>query len=199
MSFMATGQFKMLAAVHHATMDANRTYDRAVSELLSTISSPIEDSDRGRVKMQVRIISGAMSYIREGLDKTQKVLDELTGYMSGQTASLREASEHYTLTRDIRTKGGEEFKSGESLKVNEWLDRKSVWLVHLLADDGRSLKVPLVIAYKYLRGFPKPPSEATMQRWMEDSRAKAVDGATVEPDGHSPSGAPSWILVLGFI
>lgn len=45
----------------------------------------------------------------------------------------------------------------------------------------------------------KPPSIATMQRWMNDGVAKATDGCDVEPDGHCEHGKPSWLLEMGLI
>lgn len=44
----------------------------------------------------------------------------------------------------------------------------------------------------------KEPSLATLEKWS-DGVSKAVDGARVEPDGYSPDGAPSWLLVCGLI
>jgi hypothetical protein len=40
----------------------------------------------------------------------------------------------------------------------------------------------------------KPPSVATMTRWMDDGIAKSIHGKRVEPDAPD-----SWIRVLGFI
>lgn len=45
----------------------------------------------------------------------------------------------------------------------------------------------------------KPPSIATLERWMFDGIAKATDGCKVEPDGSCPHGCKSWLLVLGYI
>jgi hypothetical protein len=38
-----------------------------------------------------------------------------------------------------------------------------------------------------------------IERWSTDSVVEATDGEEVEPDGHSPDGAPSWLLALGMI
>jgi len=45
----------------------------------------------------------------------------------------------------------------------------------------------------------KPPSEATMERWCNNGKAKATDGCWVEPDGVCPHGCKSWLLELGLI
>lgn len=45
----------------------------------------------------------------------------------------------------------------------------------------------------------KPPSIATMERWVSNGVAKATDGCKVEPDGVCPHGKPSWLIQLGVI
>jgi hypothetical protein len=45
----------------------------------------------------------------------------------------------------------------------------------------------------------KVPSLATMEKWMANGIAKALDGCSVEPDGKCAHGKPSWLLVLGYI
>ena len=64
---------------------------------------------------------------------------------------------------------------------------------------GEKFTIPTYEAHKFVKGMPKPPSMRQIENWMEEGSAKAVDGKTVEPDGTSPSGAPSWLLVLGLI
>ena len=43
------------------------------------------------------------------------------------------------------------------------------------------------------------PTIATLNKWSVQGRARALDGAWVEPDGYSPTGAPSWLIALGLI
>lgn len=43
------------------------------------------------------------------------------------------------------------------------------------------------------------PSEEELQRINLDSVCPSITGYDVEPDGHDPDGAPSWLLILGFI
>ena len=45
----------------------------------------------------------------------------------------------------------------------------------------------------------RPPSVATMTRWLNDGVAKATDGCQVEPDGYCEHGKPSWIIKMGLI
>jgi len=104
----------------------------------------------------------------------------------------------YAIMRDGRTKAGIEFKSGERINVVSY-DRNYPYLMRLQTSDGRTMALPPSSAYRVLSGFPKPPSVSTLMKWSDDGVARAVDGARVEPDGISPSGAPSWLLVMGMI
>jgi hypothetical protein len=45
----------------------------------------------------------------------------------------------------------------------------------------------------------KPPSVATMTKWVCNGVAKATDGCKVEPDGTCPHGKPSWLIKLGYV
>ena len=108
------------------------------------------------------------------------------------------AVKSYSFLRDLRTKSGTEFKAGETITLTGY-DQSRPYLARLETSDGRKLALSCEYAYKVLRGFPKPPSFMTMQKWMDDAVAKAVDGSRVEPDGIASSGAPSWLLVMGMI
>ena len=44
-----------------------------------------------------------------------------------------------------------------------------------------------------------PPCMATMERWVSNGVARALDGCRVEPDGTCEHGKPSWLISLGFI
>jgi len=45
----------------------------------------------------------------------------------------------------------------------------------------------------------KPPSLATMERWIENGVAKATDGCRVEPDGVCQHGHNSWLTIRGYV
>lgn len=136
----------------------------------------------------------------------QHYRNKLGSQMNRQTVSkeLRNiansllAVKSYSFLRDLRTKSGTEFKAGETIMLTSY-DRQIFYLARLETSDGRKLALSCEHAYKVLRGFPKPPSFMTMQKWMDDAVAKAVDGSRVEPDGIAASGAPSWLLVMGMI
>lgn len=105
----------------------------------------------------------------------------------------------YKLKKDMRTKKGVEFQRGESVRLDEYVDKRFMYFVRVVADDGRKLMVPVERAHMVLVGFPKPPSERTMMRWNSDGVAETVDGQRIEPDGVASNGAPSWFLALGLI
>lgn len=67
----------------------------------------------------------------------------------------------------------------------------------------RTLKEGITLA-QYQEKYPsaiqvKPPTVKTMERWMDDGVAKAVDGCRVEPDGECSHGYPSWLVAYGLI
>lgn len=43
------------------------------------------------------------------------------------------------------------------------------------------------------------PDEEELQHLVCDSICPSITGDNVEPDGHGPDGAPSWMLVLGLV
>jgi hypothetical protein len=49
----------------------------------------------------------------------------------------------------------------------------------------------------YLSG--QVPSLRQLEKWESDGISKTPDGYTVEPDGYSPNGWPSWLFILGYI
>jgi len=51
----------------------------------------------------------------------------------------------------------------------------------------------------WARSITDLPTMTEIERWSTDSVVEATDGEEVEPDGHSPDGAPSWLLALGMI
>jgi len=103
------------------------------------------------------------------------------------------------LLRDLHvTKTGAEFKAGEEVTVMEYT-KQYPWMVKLEGEGGKRVNMLVENASKSIAGFPTPPSLKTMEKWSNDGAAKSIDGARVEPDGFSPSGAPSWMLVVGVI
>jgi hypothetical protein len=109
------------------------------------------------------------------------------------------SSRSYELLRDAHTKKGADFKAGTILRVDHYVNEHPHYLIKLVDNSGQTLAVTAEGAYRYLRGFPKPPSPSTMEKWSDEGVARAVDGSRVEPDGVSPDGAPSWLLVMGMI
>lgn len=50
-------------------------------------------------------------------------------------------------------------------------------------------------------GIPmdRAPDVEDLERLVCDSICPSLTGDSVEPDGHGPDGAPSWLLVLGLV
>ena len=87
--------------------------------------------------------------------------------------------------KEVKLKTGEIVPKGT--KVTEWKVNGNDSLCRLAT--GNVVRVTSVF---------KEPSIASLEEWSEGI-AEAVDGAQVEPDGYSPNGAPSWLLVCGLI
>ena len=75
-------------------------------------------------------------------------------------------------------------KKKDDLSLEEWLERKV----------AQKLKLPA-----WQRDIKELPSEGSLASWMFDGVAESVTGDTVEPDGHGPDGAPSWLVALGLV
>ena len=43
------------------------------------------------------------------------------------------------------------------------------------------------------------PDLEEIEHWVYSSRCESILGATVEPDGIDPDGAPSWLIAVGLI
>jgi hypothetical protein len=87
--------------------------------------------------------------------------------------------------KEVKLKTGEIVPKGT--KVTEWKVNGND--SHCRLATGNVVRVTSVF---------KEPSVASLENWG-GGLAKAVDGAQVEPDGYSPDGAPSWLLVCGLI
>ena len=68
-------------------------------------------------------------------------------------------------------------------------------------DEARSLDRPFSNERLTWRGEPVPmPTYRQVRAWLMDAhQCEALDGSTVEPDGYSPDGAPSYLIALGLI
>jgi hypothetical protein len=87
--------------------------------------------------------------------------------------------------KTIKLKSGVTLDKG--IPVSEWKVNGSDSLCRLAT--GQVVRVTSAF---------KEPSIDSLEKWSEGI-AKAIDGAQVEPDGYSPDGAPSWLLVCGLI
>lgn len=103
----------------------------------------------------------------------------------------------YVTSRDLKSKKGVEIPSGSRVGLS-W-ERNKETLTRMTAQNGDVITVSTPYLFKYVRGFAKPPSMKALEKWTYDGVAKSITGARVEPDGHGPDGAPSWLLALGYI
>ena len=75
---------------------------------------------------------------------------------------------------------------------------------HLRAVRTKNMKDNFIGKFKKMPSLTtlqkKMPSLTTLQKWEWQGRyCETVLGEKTEPDGYGPSGAPSWMLVMGVI
>jgi hypothetical protein len=61
------------------------------------------------------------------------------------------------------------------------------------------IKTAITGLHKYLRGYPKPPTTASLERMSDAGLVSTPTGQKVEPDGYGSDDAPSWLLVMGLV
>lgn len=130
-------------------------------------------------------------------EKAIELVRKAEALVSGKR-KVRKSARNYTLLKDVRTKKGMEFSKGERLKLVKY-GSKYPYGVKFQDESGNQIVLIAETAHKKLKGFPKPPSFNTMEKWISDGVAMSIDGKRVEPDGFSSSGSPSWLLALGLI
>ena len=123
-----------------------------------------------------------------------KIAEDL---MAAERVASTSVGGEIELLKDAKNKNGE-FKAGERLKIVKY-GEKYPYTIKLISQDGRTISFLVSGAWQKLRGFPKPPSTNTLEKWNEEGMSKSVDGQRVEPDGYSHDGAPSWMLVMGIL
>jgi len=149
-------------------------------------------------------------------DKKESLHDEQLRMM-GITPSLTEqvvmaeAKSHKT-KRDLRSKVG---MIPKGTKVNlEFQQRNGdEWvlisgpgessLVKMTAPGGQNIRPPVAVRvrarnlHSAVTGALKPPGQKSLEKQTLGGIARTVTGATIEPDGYGPDGAPSWPLAMG--
>jgi hypothetical protein len=110
---------------------------------------------------------------------------------------FEEGGKSVVMDNDLKLKSGEVIPSGESVKLNLVNDGMSVEIDS--PSLGRTVKIRIASAYRYLSGFDAPPSEDELAEMMDSSSIPTPTGYDVEPDGHGPDGSPSWFLIMGLI
>jgi hypothetical protein len=104
-----------------------------------------------------------------------------------------------TLKNSFTSKKGVTINVGEQVEVKFDVKAKGssefcASYVSLNTEDGRKI----LTGNLEKLGFRKP-SLRKLEEYSSDGIAKSVFGNSVEPDGWSFDGSPSWLLVLGYI
>ena len=80
------------------------------------------------------------------------------------------------------------YRFNRVIKIKDGID------LNTLKESGCFIKHPETIVCSSV-----PPQNATMEKWVENGIARAIDGCKVEPDGTCPHNKPSWLIALGLI
>lgn len=136
------------------------------------------------------------------MSKLEGLLEEL-----GAPEYLEEAvARRSMLKKAFKVKNGDIVPNGTPVEVSfiPGNNRLCSIAAEYTGKSGRNyrtepLKTNVLYLHKYVKGFGKPPTMRTLEKWSDDGVAKSVTGKRVEPDGHGPDGSPSWMLVLGYI
>jgi hypothetical protein len=108
------------------------------------------------------------------------------------------------LKRDVKLKDGRTFDKGSPVDVKFFGDKDNghkVCEINVLGSTDMSnmtFKTAIANLPTMVSGFTKP-SDATMEKWVNDGYAKTPTGKKTEPDGYAEDGSPSWLLALGYI
>jgi hypothetical protein len=108
------------------------------------------------------------------------------------------------LTRDLALKATKN-RPGESLPEGTLVVLKDNSTITL--PDERVVRINARTLYQWAEvlhageAYPidAAPSDEALEEYVFDSVCPSITGDTVEPDGHGPDGAPSWLLLLGFV
>jgi len=107
------------------------------------------------------------------------------------------ASKKSTLSAELKLRDGTVYEKGTRAEVFFSERKPSISEVEI---EGRKIKIGTAKLYKYLRGFPKPPSMRALEKMGDAGSGTTVTGARgVEMDGYGPDGSPSWMLAMGLI
>jgi hypothetical protein len=91
--------------------------------------------------------------------------------------------------KEIKLKDGSTLPKG--LPVTFIPDKPTRCLIHS-PNHSTPLQVRVVSAFK-------SPSNASLERWMNDGKCKTPTGKWTEPDGWGSDGSPSWLMAMGVI
>ena len=125
-------------------------------------------------------------------EEERRPLLQLLAAPETKTANKRTRLKAY-----LKLKDGTVYPSGTSAEVVFSQRNPAVSEVII---EGRTLRLRTKGLHRHFRGFPKPPSPRTMQKWDSEGVGPTVTGQRgIEMDGYGPDGSPSWMLVLGYI
>jgi len=122
----------------------------------------------------------------------------MTTFISGVTKAYNITATSRSLKRDVKLKDGRTFSQGTACEVKFLGNKDNGHKVCEISVGSDTWKASISNLPTTVSGFTKP-SNATMEKWVDDGYAKTPTGKRVEPDGYAEDGSPSWLLALGYI
>lgn len=83
--------------------------------------------------------------------------------------------------------------------LNLWVNVGLAYGGQVLEPAGRVAQREAERAAELDEAWAALPDDDTLEEWMDEGGAEALDGCWVEPDGYCEHGSPSWLLHLGLI
>lgn len=102
----------------------------------------------------------------------------------------------YTLKKEIKFKDGTIFPANSKICFSSVENSTTLCSIYLEKDPTKSYKIKW-LSFVQFCGI-KIPSMNQLHKYS-DGISKSITGYKVEPDGYGPDGAPSWLIVLGYI
>lgn len=137
--------------------------------------------------------------IKGAIDRAHSKLENPTAHMLGYQRNprrKRNPEKLYKVSKAIQWKDGATTRVGETVGVTYTGNSPSLAVVHTAFGPK---KMGIRNLHQYLKGYPKMPGLASLERMSYDGIAKTPTGHRVEPDGYGPDGSPSWLLVSGYV
>jgi hypothetical protein len=151
------------------------------------------------VKNKLRKISKAQQR-STALAHAHKEAAKMVNRIKVHKSPIEGSTKKGKLIREVKLKSGVNIPKDTPVEI-KWMkpEENGHTVAQVIPEGFEPYKTHIKNLHMSVSGFPKPPTESTMQKWMNDGIAKTPTGQKTEPDGWGADGSPSWLLALGII